>query len=79
MRTSWLRIQVVAAVIFAVLTTLTLLVPHWLEAFGFDPDHGNGDAEWLIAIAFGVAAALCGLAAGRGYYRARRGPPVAAG
>ena len=44
MRTSWLRIQVVAAVIFAVLTSLTLLVPDWLEAFGFDPDHGNGDA-----------------------------------
>ena len=46
MRTSWLRIQVVAAVIFAVLTSLTLLVPDWLEAFGFEPDHGNGDAEW---------------------------------
>ena len=79
MRTSWLRIQVVAAVIFAVLTSLTGLVPDLLQAFGFDPDHGNGDVEWLIAIAFGVAAALCGLAVGLGDHPARRGPPVAAG
>jgi hypothetical protein len=35
----------VAAGLLAVLTTIW---HDWLEAFGFDPDHHSGAAEWLI-------------------------------
>ena len=27
---------------------LTIVGPEWLEAFGWDPDHGNGTVEWAI-------------------------------
>jgi hypothetical protein len=30
------------------LFVLTLFWHDWLEALGFDPDHHNGSAEWLI-------------------------------
>src|SRR5665647_1708023 len=29
------------------LTLVTMFWRDWLEAFGLDPDHGNGTAEWL--------------------------------
>jgi hypothetical protein len=27
---------------------MTLFWHHWLEVFGFDPDHGDGTVEWLM-------------------------------
>lgn len=44
------------------LFVLTLVWHDWLEALGFDPDHGNGSAEWaivavLLAVSLSLAAA----------------------
>lgn len=33
----------------AVSTALTMVWPEWLEAFGLDPDHGDGSLEWAMA------------------------------
>lgn len=53
------RLQAVLAVVFLGLTALAVIVPTWIEAgTGLDPDHGSGDLEWLLAAAFGLAAAL---------------------
>ena len=42
-----------------VLFVVTLFWHDWMEAFGFDPDHGNGSAEWVaVAILAVVTLAL---------------------
>jgi hypothetical protein len=38
-----------------VLGVVTLLWHDWLEAFGWDPDHGNGSVEWAIVAGLLVA------------------------
>jgi hypothetical protein len=56
-------VETVLAAITGSLFVLTLFWHEWLEALGFDPDHGSGSAEWLsVAVLFGVALAT-GLAA----------------
>lgn len=58
------RVDVIAATVFGFLTTLTLIVPDWIEVvFKVEPDGGNGSLEWLIvavmalvAVAFAVDA-----------------------
>jgi hypothetical protein len=35
-------------VITSVVLAVTLVWRDWLEAFGVDPDHHNGAAEWLV-------------------------------
>jgi hypothetical protein len=50
------RIEIVLSVILGAATILTALWPDWIEGlFGFDPDGGNGTAEWLIVAALAVA------------------------
>jgi hypothetical protein len=57
---------------------LTLLWPHWIElAFGFDPDHGSGSAEWMIAVASGAAAVMSSALA-RYAWQLRRQPRLLA-
>jgi len=51
-----------AAGVFAVLAGVW---PAWLEAFGVDPDHGDGSFEWAIPIVLAVAAAFLGSVARR--------------
>jgi hypothetical protein len=34
----------------ATLTLVTIFWHDWLEAFGFDPDHGDGTVEWLVVV-----------------------------
>jgi hypothetical protein len=47
-------IETVLAGSTGALFVLTLFWRDWLEALGFDPDHHNGTAEWLIVVALFV-------------------------
>jgi len=38
---------------------VTLFWHDWLEAFGVDPDHGNGSVEWLVVAVFLVVCVGC--------------------
>ena len=61
-----MRIEVVLAIVFAVLAVSTIVDPRWIEhVLGFDPDSGSGDAEWLVTTAFGMASLVAALSAGR--------------
>ena len=63
-----MRIEVVLAIVFALLAVSTIVDPQWIEhALGFDPDSGSGDAEWLITLAFGMASFVAALFAGRDF------------
>jgi ABC-type thiamin/hydroxymethylpyrimidine transport system permease subunit len=65
-----LRIEVVLAVISAVLCVLTLVFPEWIEELtGLEPDAGSGALEWIIAGAFLVAAVVSAVLARRDYRR----------
>jgi hypothetical protein len=56
------RIQLILTVVCLVLTVLAALVPAWIElTTGLDPDQGNGELEWLLAVAFGVAGIVFGV------------------
>lgn len=36
------------------LALLTLLWHDWMEAFDFDPDHGDGSAEWAAVVLLAI-------------------------
>ena len=60
-----MRIEVVLAVVFAILTIATILNPQWIEQLlEFEPDQGSGDAEWLVSVSFGMASVLASVLAG---------------
>ena len=48
------KIEAIAAALFAIAAAVTAVAPQWMEALGFDPDHGSGAAEWAIVAVFGV-------------------------
>jgi hypothetical protein len=52
----------------AVLAVAAVAWPQWIEAFGVDPDRGNGTAEWAIPTLLLLIAVFLGLAG----YRRRR-------
>jgi hypothetical protein len=56
-------IESALATITGVLFVITLFWHDWLEAFGFDPDHHNGSAEWFIVAVFFVLFAVFAIAA----------------
>ena len=61
-----MRIEVVLAVVFAILAVSTIIDPQWIEhLLEFDPDSGSGGAEWLVTAAFGMASLVTSLLAGR--------------
>lgn len=61
-----MRIEVVLAIVFALLAFSTMINPQWIEQFfNVAPDRGSGDAEWGITVAFGVASVVASLFAGR--------------
>lgn len=63
-----MRIEVVLAIVFAVLTIATIVDPQWIEQlFQYEPDKGSGDAEWLVSVAFGMATVLASALAGRNW------------
>jgi hypothetical protein len=72
----WLELALAA--IALVLFVLTLVWHDWIEAFGIEPDGGNGSLEWVIVALFAVAALVCGALA-RAEWRRSRGSPAEAG
>ena len=61
-----MRIEVVLAIVFALLAVSTIVDPKWIEhLLEFDPDSGSGDAEWLVTVAFGMASLVASVLAGR--------------
>jgi hypothetical protein len=40
------------------LLVLTIFTREWIEAFGVDPDHGSGSAEWAITAVVAVLAVV---------------------
>ncbi len=49
------RIEIVLSALLGAATILTAIWPDWIEGlFGFDPDGGNGTAEWWIVAALAV-------------------------
>jgi hypothetical protein len=51
-----LRIETALGVASAALLALTLASPNWIERFfGFEPDGGDGSAEWGLAISLAIA------------------------
>jgi hypothetical protein len=54
--------EAVIAIAAAVLCTLTIVWPDWIEGLtGFDPDHHSGWLEWLIVVVLVVLSLACGL------------------
>jgi hypothetical protein len=53
------------------LAVLTIVWRDWIEGvFGFDPDHHNGSAEWLIAAVLFLVAIICSVLARKAWRRA---------
>jgi hypothetical protein len=50
------RIEIVLAGLLAIATIMTAVWPDWIEnVLGFDPDGGDGSAEWLVVAVLAVA------------------------
>lgn len=68
------KIETVLATLSGVLGVVTLFWHEWLEVTGWDPDHGNGSAEWAIAAGLLLVAVVLGLLARRDYRDAALSP-----
>jgi hypothetical protein len=70
------RLELVFALISAGLTAMAAIIPVWIESLtGLEPDGGNGELEWLLAVAFGVVSIVFGVLT----YRTRRQLKLARG
>lgn len=58
-----------SAAALTALAAVTLVWHEWLEALGWDPDHGDGSAEWVAVAVLAVAAVAAALAARRQWRR----------
>jgi hypothetical protein len=63
------KIEAVLAIVFAVATVVTAIVPQWIEALGLEPDGGDGSAEWGIVVVLGVLALVATFASRWHYVR----------
>lgn len=63
------KIETTLAAVSGVLGVVTLFWRDWLEVTGWDPDHHNGSAEWIIAVALIAAAIALGAMARREHRR----------
>lgn len=68
----WIKVSL--ATITGLLAILTLFWHDWLEAFGIEPDGGNGAVEWLIVGVLFVGAVTFGASAGLEWRRAAASP-----
>jgi hypothetical protein len=64
------KIETTLAALSGVLGVLTFFWHDWLEVTGWDPDHHNGSAEWVIAIVLIAVAVTLGAMARREHRRA---------
>ena len=48
------RIEIVLSALLGAATIVTALWPTWIEGLGFDPDGGDGTAEWWIVAVLAV-------------------------
>ncbi len=56
---------------------LTAVWPDWIEALtGFDPDHGGGAFEWILAVGCGLSALVLGAIARREWRRTLSAAPA---
>jgi hypothetical protein len=63
------RLQVAFAVACTVLTIAAAVLPMWIESLTrLEPDGGNGELEWLLAVGAGLVSMAFGVLA----YRTRR-------
>ena len=54
-----LRIETALGVASSALLALTLAIPNWIERFfGFEPDGGDGSAEWGLVLSLAIATLL---------------------
>jgi hypothetical protein len=72
-RRSWWKLEAVLAALFAFTAALTILNPEWIEAFGLDPDAGDGSVERAIVVGLGIAAVLAAILSRRHYLARSRG------
>ena len=70
-RTARWKIEAIAAAVFALAAAVTAAAPQWMEALGFDPDHGSGAAEWAIVAVLGIAFLACTAASSMHFRRQR--------
>jgi hypothetical protein len=69
------RLEFAIGVIFAGAALSTLIWPTWIERLtGLEPDAGTGEAEWLLVVAFGVAALASAMLSRRHYLTLRSTP-----
>ena len=65
---------VVLAALTAMLATVTLFVPNWIETvFHVDPDSGNGSFEWFVVIVLFGISVVSAFVAGVEWERVRSG------
>lgn len=64
------RVEAVLAAVSGVLCVVTFFWHDWIEAFGFDPDHGDGSVEWLIVAALAVVSVALAILARTEWRRA---------
>ena len=64
-----LRAEIGVGIACAIAAALTAAVPDWFEVlFGFEPDKGSGEAEWLLVAVLAIVAVACAVLA-RGEWR----------
>lgn len=65
-------VETAVAVATGLLVPATLLWPDWIEvAFGVDPDHGSGTAEWAVVLILVATTLMASIAARRDWRRLR--------
>ena len=62
------------ATVTGVLFVVTLFWHDWIEALGFDPDHGSGTAEWVAVAVLAVLTAALFVSARMEWQRAQPAP-----